>query len=246
MQYRFTQTILHSPAQIKSYEDKVTFYLALRNMIGKASGDFVDLKAYEPDMRNMIDNYLTASDAVKIGQFKDLTLLDFVAEEGKPFTSNTDNDHKEGAAEAIENNVRRKIIERSIVNPRYYEKMSTILDKLIEERRQGVIDYEDLLKKYIKLAKDVDRPENAGKYPEKIRKSKALMAIYDNVGENEKLALEIHQTVLDNKMANFRDNPVVVRRIKKELAKLLNYIKEDRIYEEVERIYKVIEMQEEY
>ena len=93
---------------------------------------------------------------------------------------------------------------------------------------------------------DVDRPENAGKYPEKIRKSKALMAIYDNVGENEKLALEIHQTVLDNKMANFRDNPVVVRRIKKELAKLLNYIKEDRIYEEVERIYKVIEMQEEY
>ena len=86
----------HTRTQMKAYEDKVTFYLELRNMIGKASGDFVDLKAYEPDMRSMIDNYLTASDAVKIGQFQDLTLLDFVAEEGKPFTSNTGTGHKEG------------------------------------------------------------------------------------------------------------------------------------------------------
>lgn len=236
----------HTRTQMKAYEDKVTFYLELRNMIGKASGDFVDLKAYEPDMRSMIDNYLTASDAVKIGQFQDLTLLDFVAEEGKPFTSNTGTGHKEGAAETIENNVRRKIIERRIVNPRYYEKLSAILDKLIEERRQGVIDYGDLLDKYIQLAKDVDRPEDTGKYPEKIRKSKALMAIYDNVGENEELALQIHQAVLDNKMANFRNNPVVVRRIKRELAKLLNSIDKAHLYEEVERIYKVIEQQEEY
>ena len=48
------------------------------------------------------------------------------------------------------------------MNPRYYEKLSAILDKLIEERRQGVIDYGDLLDKYIQLAKDVDRPEDTG------------------------------------------------------------------------------------
>ena len=72
------------------------------------------------------------------------------------------------------------------------------------------------------------------------------MAIYDNVGENEELALQIHQAVLDNKMANFRNNPVVVRRIKRELAKLLNSIDKAHLYEEVERIYKVIEQQEEY
>ena len=175
-----------------------------------------------------------------------MTLLDFVAEEGKPFTSNTGTGHKEGAAETIENNVRRKIIERRIVNPRYYEKLSAILDKLIEERRQGVIDYGDLFDKYIQLAKDVDRPEDTGKYPEKIRKSKALMAIYDNVGENEELALQIHQAVLDNKMANFRHNPVVVPRINREFSKLLNSIEKANLYEEVERIYKVIEQQEEY
>lgn len=230
----------HSSIQMKDYEKDVTFYLELRNLIGKTSGDFLDLKAYEPDMRNMIDNYLTAGDAVKIGTFEDLTLTEFVDEVGEIFVTNGDNNHKDGAAEAIENNIRRKIIEKSVVNPRYYEKMSKILEKLIEERHKSVIEYTDLLKRYTQLAKDVDQSEDADKYPENICKSKALIAIYDNIGENEELALKIHQAVLDNKMADFRDNAVIIRRIKKNLLKLLEND------EDVERIYKVIEQQEEY
>ncbi len=37
-------------------------------------------------MRKLIDNYITASDSVKIGEFDDLTLLDFVAEQGEIMT----------------------------------------------------------------------------------------------------------------------------------------------------------------
>ena len=37
-----------------------------------------------------------------------------------------------GAAEAIENNIRRKIVEKVTVNPKYYDKMSAILDKLMQ------------------------------------------------------------------------------------------------------------------
>ncbi len=146
----------------------------------------------------------------------------------------------EGAAEAIENNIRKKVIEKVTVNPRYYAKMSEILDKLIEERKQGVLDYAEMLEKYIKLAKDVDCPEDNDKYPESIRKSKALMAIYDNTGEDEKLALRIHKAVKKQALSGFRDNQVVVRRIKKALFEILG---DDS---EVERIYKIIEKQEEY
>ena len=146
--------------------------------------------------------------------------------------------HKEGAAEAIENNIRRKVIEKVTVNPRYYAKMSEILDKLIEERKQGVLDYAEMLEKYIKLAKDVDCPEDNDKYPESIRKSKALMAIYDNTGEDEKLALRIHKAVKKQALSGFRDNQVVVRRIKKALFEILG---DDS---EVERIYKIIEKKE--
>lgn len=197
-------------------------------------------KAYEPDMRKMIDNYITAADAEKIGDFDDLTLLDFVAKQGETLTGEGDSGHKEGAAEAIENNIRKKVIEKVTVNPRYYAKMSEILDKLIEERKQGVLDYAEMLEKYIKLAKDVDCPEDNDKYPESIRKSKALMAIYDNTGEDEKLALRIHKAVKKQALSGFRDNQVVVRRIKKALFEILG---DDS---EVERIYKIIEKQEEY
>lgn len=229
-----------SSGKLNEYDKKVTFYIELKKTIGTASGDFLDLKAYEPDMRKMIDNYITAADAEKIGDFDDLTLLDFVAKQGETLTGEGDSGHKEGAAEAIENNIRKKVIEKVTVNPRYYAKMSEILDKLIEERKQGVLDYAEMLEKYIKLAKDVDCPEDNDKYPESIRKSKALMAIYDNTGEDEKLALRIHKAVKKQALSGFRDNQVVVRRIKKALFEILG---DDS---EVERIYKIIEKQEEY
>ena len=94
------------------------------------------------------------------------------------------------------------------------------------------------VEKYIKLAKDVDCPEDNDKYPESIRKSKALMAIYDNTGEDEKLALRIHKAVKKQALSGFRDNQVVVRRIKKALFEILG---DDS---EVERIYIHIEQPE--
>ncbi len=107
-----------SSGKLNEYDKKVTFYIELKKTIGTASGDFLDLKAYEPDMRKMIDNYITAADAEKIGDFDDLTLLDFVAKQGETLTGEGDTGHKEGAAEAIENNIRRKVIEKVTVNPR--------------------------------------------------------------------------------------------------------------------------------
>ena len=101
-------------------------------------------------------------------------------------------------------------------------------------------DYAEMLEKYIKLAKDVDCPEDNDKYPESIRKSKSLMAIYDNTGEDEKLAIRIHKAVKKQALFGFRDNQVVIRRIKKALYEILG---DDS---EVERIYKIIEKQEEF
>ena len=175
----------------KKYENRVRFYIELKQTIGNKSGDFLDLKAYEPDMRKLIDNYIIAGDSIKIGEFDDLTLLDFVNDQGNTMTANSSTSgQKQSAAEAIENNIRRKMVERITVNPKYYEKMSAILEKLIEERKQGVVSYKELLEKYIKLAKNVDSPEENEAYPESIQKSRALQSLYDNVGEDEELALK--------------------------------------------------------
>ena len=142
--------------------------------------------------------------------------------------------------EAIENNIRRKMVEKVAVNPKYYEKMSAILDELIQKRKQGVISYMELLEKQIKLAKNVEHPEQNEDYPESIRKSKALQALYDNTDGNEILAIKLHNAVLSSKMSGFRGDPIKENRIKKALFIILN---DDS---EVERLFKIIEKQEEY
>lgn len=226
--------------EIAHYEDKVKFYIELKQTIGNSSGDFLDYKAYEPDMRKMIDNYIVAADSIRIGEFDDLTLLDFVEDKGQEFVHDVPKNKKEGAAEAIENNIRRKVVEKVTVNPKYYEKMSAILDKLIKERKQGVIEYKDLLAYYVNLVKNVEYPEDNEDYPESIRSSRALQAIYDNFGEDEELALRIHKAVLSSKLSGFRGDAIKENKIKRELYKILN---DDT---EVERIFKIIKKQEEY
>lgn len=47
----------------------------------------------------------------------------------------------DAVAETIENNMRKLIINESPVDPAYYEKMSKLLDALIEQRRKGVVTY---------------------------------------------------------------------------------------------------------
>ena len=100
------------------------------------------------------------------------------------------------------------MVEKVAVNPKYYEKMSTILDELIQKRKQGVISYKELLEEQIKLAKNVEHPEQNEDYPESIRKSKALQALYDNTDGNEILAIKLHNAVLSSKMSGFRGDPI--------------------------------------
>ena len=68
----------YTVSEQSALDDKVAFYVNLRDTIGRASGDFIDLKAYEPGMRYLIDNYICASDSQKIGSMDDFTLLDFI------------------------------------------------------------------------------------------------------------------------------------------------------------------------
>ena len=51
-------------------------------------------------------------------------------------------------AETIENNVRRLIIDETPINPKYYEKMSELLDTLIQERQSTAQEYEQYLENH--------------------------------------------------------------------------------------------------
>lgn len=226
----------YTVAEQADIDKKVTFYTALKETIGNASGDFIDLKSYEADMRRLIDIYIKADDSRKIGEFDDFTLLDFVLAQGEKLGGKG----KEAAAEAIENNIRKKIVEKILINPKYYEKMSAILDELIKARREGATAYEEMLSKYIELVKNAETPENNPRYPESIRYSGALRALFDNCGEDEALALALDKAVRESKQDGFRHNEFKERRIKQALYKVLK----DK--DEVEKVYNIVVEQGEY
>lgn len=229
----------YSPSEQQKFENRVTFFIELSETIGQASGDFIDLKQYEPGMRYLIDNYIIAFDSEKIGILDDFTLLDFILKNEEKLKDGTDGE-KDSAAEAIENNIRRQVVEKVVINPAYYSKMSQILEQLILERKKKVISYKELIERYVELAKNVSEPQNNEKYPENVRSSAAMRAFYDNCGEDEELAIKLHNAVLTSKLEGFRNNPVKEKKIKKAIFKILNNP------EEVERIYKLIVEQEEY
>lgn len=223
------------------YNKRVIFYTALKATIGHSSGDFIDLKAYAPGMRYLIDNYIIAKDSKIIAEFDDFTLLDFIlAQQEKMTNENGKKGEKESAAEAIENNIRKKVVEKIVLNPKYYEKMSAVLEQLILERKQGVISYEELLKRYIELAKNVTKPEENTRYPVSVRSNGALRSLYDNNGYDEQLAIRLHNAVMSSKCDQFRNNCVKENRIKSALFVILK----DK--SEVERVFKIIVEQEEY
>lgn len=229
-----------STADQAKFDERVSSFIKLREVIGRASGDFLDFKQFEPGMRYLIDNYIVSDDAEKIASFDDFTLLDFILAQEDKLNNDDKTKEQESAAEAIENNIRKKVVQKIVINPAYYSKMSEVLEQLILDRKRGVITYKQLLAHYLELAKNISTPEENERYPETICKSGAMRALYDNCGEDEQLAIRLHKAVMTSKMDGFRNNPTKENRIKRALYQIL---KDDDM---VERLYKIVVEQEEY
>lgn len=234
----------YTSAQAVAIKKEVEDYIKLRDEIKHASGDYIDLKKYEPDMRHLIDTYISAEESRKVSALEDMSLIEVIVERGVDFVDELPEGtrkNKEAAAETIENNVRRKIIEKTETNPKYFEKMSQLLKELVEQRKRAAISYEEYLKHIVELTKKVHRQENDTNYPEDIRKSKALMALYDNLERNEELALKLHKKILSEKQDGWRGDPIKSRRIR---GIIYSCVGDDE--ERIEKIFKIAEKQGEY
>jgi type I restriction enzyme, R subunit len=179
-------------------KQRVDEYLKLREIIRKASGETLDLKAYEADMRHLIDTYIEADEPRKISPFDDLSLLDLIVKTGIANAMNALPDgikaSKEAVAETIENNVRSKIIKEHLNDPAYYEKMSALLDEIIAARLAKAIEYEEYLKRIAELARRVESGQ-ADDAPEQLKNSPGLRALYNNLNQNLELAIKIDEVV---------------------------------------------------
>jgi len=251
----------YTVAEDESIKKELNHYLKLREEIKKSSGETLDLKTYEADMRHLIDTYIQAEASEKISSFGDMSLLDIITNSG--ITEAIDSlpggikSSKEAIAETIENNVRKKIIREHLIDPAFFEEMSKLLAELIKERKAKAISYAEYLKKIADLANQVNEGKNEDT-PE-ILKTVAQRALYNNLGKNEDLAMIIDKGVKKVKRDGWRGNLPKEREIKRQIfTELAIYEKETGleisneppepygIENKVEFIFKIIREQKEY
>jgi len=151
-------------------------------------------------------------------------LVDLLVEKGKDaikdLPKNIQGD-KDAMAETIENNLRRVIIEESPTNPMYYEKMSVLLDELIRLRKEATSEYKKYLQKIIELAVMIKKPNTTAEYPSSLN-TNAKRALYDNLGNNEELAIELDHKILTTKKDVWRDNKIKTREVKYAIKEVLD------------------------
>jgi type I restriction enzyme R subunit len=206
----------YTAMEIEQLKAEVDHYEKVRTEVKLNSGDYIDLKMYEPAMRHLIDAYIRAEESEKISAFDDMSLIQLIVARGPQVVEVLPEGirkNQEAVAETIENNVRRLIIDEHPINPKYYEKMSELLEALIVERREQALKYEEYLAKIVELAKQVQNPTAGAAYPGALNTG-AKRALYDNLDRDEALALAVDRAVQESRQDEWRSNPVKVRMVK--------------------------------
>lgn len=234
----------YSKEEINVIKNRLNYYLNLREVIKCASGEVIDLKAYEADMRHLIDTYIQADDSRTISPFEEgMSLLDLIVKTGIANAINAQpsgiKKNRQAVAETIENNVRQKIIKEHLLDPAYFEKMSKLLAEIIKQRTTGALAYEQYLIKIAQLAARVNNSSAGHDVPVTIN-TKALLALYNNLDSNEAIAIAIDKAVFDNRQADWRGNEPKERIIKQAMYTVLKNV------EEVIRIFQIIKQQPKY
>lgn len=223
-------------AQINHFEERLDFYLKLRETIRIASGETLDLKAYEADMRHLIDNYIQAEESKIITPFEDISLLDlmesdiFSAIETLPEGIRS---NPEAVAEVIENSISSKIVEKHLLDPKYFEKMSQLLYELIEQRKKRSLEYREYLKKAASLIKKV----NAGKSDDIPTSMNTIgkRAIYNYLERDEELTMACEEAIQYSKKDGFREN---IQKQNEIQAAIYSVVKDE---EKTLAIYRIVE-----
>jgi len=254
----------YTDAEVEAIKTEVDHYEKVRQEVKLASGDYVDMKMFEPAMRHLLDTYIRAEESEKVSAFDDLTLVELIVERGEAVVDTLPDGirkNQEAMAETIENNVRRLIIDEMAVNPKYYERMSELLDALIEQRRREALDYQAYLKKIVELTRQASKPESRSSYPAAISTG-PLRALYDNLdvpsasevreppppqgddrapSASEKRALALDRAIRAVKKADWRGNRFKEREVR-------NAIQAELIgdNELADRIFEIVKAQRDY
>ncbi|MGH2589061.1 MAG: type I restriction enzyme subunit R domain-containing protein, partial [Dehalococcoidia bacterium] len=233
----------YSAAETARIEQQLKHYVNLRDIIRLASGETLDLKPYEADMRHLIDTYIEADEPRTISPFGNVGLIDLIVKTGIADAIAAQLGSLKGneaaIAETIENNVRSTIIKTQLNDPAFYEQMSAQLQEIIELRKARAIEYEAYLARIAELVQMIDKGMTRDT-PAQLDTS-GKRALYNNLNQDTELALAIDAKVKQVRPADWRGHQAKENVIKAAIYPLLG---SDATA--VERIFPIIKAQAEY
>jgi hypothetical protein len=176
----------YTDAEIDALEKETAFYAEIRAAIKKHSGEELDIKPYEADMRHLINTYIQADPATDLGNLSSLSLTQLIIETGihdaiAKKLNQKGKLSKNAIAEGIINNVRKTIIRDQLTDPRFYAEMSKLLDDLIKQARTDAADYEKFLQKAEELVRKLVAKTPSDDVPAVLHGNKEATVIFNNL-----------------------------------------------------------------
>ena len=213
----------YSDAEVEALRKELEFHNDVRAAIKNHSGEELDIKPYEADMRHLINTYVQADPTTDLGKLGQLSLTELIIETGihdaiAKKLNEKGKLSKNAIAEGIINNVRKTIIREQLTDPRFYAQMSQLLDDLIKQRRQDAAAYEEFLKKAEELARRLAAKQPEAGIPAALHGKPEAIVLFNNLGsvatttfqcptaDDEKagLALQIDLAVRENAPAGWK------------------------------------------
>lgn len=176
----------YSSAQAVALQKEVDFYSETRSAIKKHSGEELDIKPFEADMRHLLNTYVQADPAEDAGNLNSLSLTELIIETGiHDAIARKLNEKgtlsKNAVAEGIINNVRKTIIRDQLTDPRFYSEMSQLLDDLIQQSRADAVAYEGFLRKAEALVKRLAKKSPADGVPAVLHGKAEAIVLFNNL-----------------------------------------------------------------
>jgi type I restriction enzyme R subunit len=175
-----------SDAESEALRKEVRWYSELRAAIKRHSGEELDIKPYEADMRQLLNMYIQADPAAQLGQLANLSLTELIIHtnihDAIAHTLNaTGRLSRNAVAEGVINNLRKTIIRERPTDPRFYDQMSKLLEDLIKQSVADAAAYETFLRGAEALATRLVRKQPESGVPAALYGLPEATAIYNNL-----------------------------------------------------------------
>ena len=250
----------YSDAEAAAIKKGVEFYSEIRFAIKKHSGEELDIKPYEADMRHLLNTYVQADPATDMGALGEMSLVELVVETGihdaiARRLNEKGNLSRNAIAEGIINNVRRVIVREQLTDPRFYEQMSKLLDDLINQSRADAAAYEEFLRKAELLVKRLVTKQPDDGVPAALHGKPEATVLFNNLAsiaatsfqcptandEKAALALEIDMAVRESAPAGWRGDQAREAQV---LNALFPILERDR--EATKAVFEIVKHQQGY